>query len=140
MWNGLMINFFMTYSRSYRNQFMDLQSQSINWFLYYRDLHPERVKKRKVITWLIHFIQLFLYLQKTSENFLFSEVFRGYRKTLVTQNVLSNWTKLRNRIWNKINFNTFHSGSYYSIRCSILWIKLRVFRVQIQLVSNSELT
>ena len=29
---------------SYRNQFIDLKSKSIDWFLYDRSLHYERVK------------------------------------------------------------------------------------------------
>ena len=36
-------NSFMTKVPSYRNQFIDLQSKSMNWFLYNRDLRHERV-------------------------------------------------------------------------------------------------
>ena len=36
-------NFFMTRSLSYRNQSIDLQSKSMDWFLYDRDLYHERL-------------------------------------------------------------------------------------------------
>ena len=32
-------------SQSYRSQFIDLQSKSMDWFLYNRDIRHERVKK-----------------------------------------------------------------------------------------------
>ena len=35
----------MVKSLSYRNQSIDLQSKSMDWFLFDRDLHHERVKK-----------------------------------------------------------------------------------------------
>ena len=38
------VNFFMTQSLSYRNQFIDLLFKSMDWFLYDRDLRHERVK------------------------------------------------------------------------------------------------
>ena len=38
-------NSFMTESLSYRNQCIDLQSQSMDWFLYDRNVCHERVKK-----------------------------------------------------------------------------------------------
>ena len=38
------INSFMNRSLAYRNQSIDLQSKSVNWFLYDRDLCHERVK------------------------------------------------------------------------------------------------
>ena len=40
----IFINSFMTESLSHRNQPIDLQSKSMDWFLYYMDLHHERVK------------------------------------------------------------------------------------------------
>ena len=33
-------------SLSYRNQSIDLQNKSINWFLHDRDLRHERIKKK----------------------------------------------------------------------------------------------
>ena len=36
---------------SYRNQSIDLQSKSVNWFLYDKDLHHERVKIISVLWW-----------------------------------------------------------------------------------------
>ena len=40
----IFINSFMTESLSHRNQPIDLQSKSMDWFLYYMDLHHERFK------------------------------------------------------------------------------------------------
>ena len=40
----IFINSFMTESLSHRNQPIDLQSKSMDWFLYYMGLHHERVK------------------------------------------------------------------------------------------------
>ena len=37
-------------SLSYRNQFIDLQSKSIDWFLYDKYLRHERVKRASVLT------------------------------------------------------------------------------------------
>ena len=51
-----LINFFMMGSLSYRNQSTDLQSKSMGWFLYDRDLHHERVKY-----FLIHLFHCFIY-------------------------------------------------------------------------------
>ena len=51
-----LINFFMMGSLSYRNQSIDLQSKSMGWFLYDKDLHHERVKY-----FLIHLFHCFIY-------------------------------------------------------------------------------
>ena len=39
-----LFNFFMTEVTIYRNQWIDLLSKSMDWFLYDRDLRHERVK------------------------------------------------------------------------------------------------
>ena len=47
---SILLNFSWQKSQSYRNQSIDLQSKSVDWFLYDRDLRYERVKlikKRK---------------------------------------------------------------------------------------------
>ena len=41
--NCININSFMTESLSYSNQFIDLLRKSMDWFLYDRGLHHERV-------------------------------------------------------------------------------------------------
>ena len=41
-WNGLILSWWR--SLSYRNQSIDLQTKSMDWFLYDRDLRHERVK------------------------------------------------------------------------------------------------
>ena len=43
-----LFNFFITESLSCKNQSIDLQSKSIDWFLYDRDLHHERVNATHV--------------------------------------------------------------------------------------------
>ena len=40
-------------SLSYRNQSIDLQRKSMDWFLYNKDLRHERVKSRFIMLWLI---------------------------------------------------------------------------------------
>ena len=46
-----LFNSFMRRSLSYRNQSIDLQSKSMDWFLYHRDLRHERVFKEMGFEW-----------------------------------------------------------------------------------------
>ena len=43
---------------SYRNQFIDLQSNSVDWFLYDNGLHHERVKRSVILVILVVFAML----------------------------------------------------------------------------------
>ena len=45
--NTVDFNSFIRRSRSHRNQSTDLQRKSIDWFLYDRDLHLQKVKFTK---------------------------------------------------------------------------------------------
>ena len=80
----------MTEPLSYRNQSIELQSKSMDWFLYGRDLCHEKVKVnyRNMLT---HFRLLFpLYPLKTENVYPFPivfslltcNIFRGYKKRL----------------------------------------------------------
>ena len=67
------INFFMTDVLSHRNQSIDVQSKSLDLFLYNRDLRHERVK-------LCQANILFLYLPKASVKHCFLIFSRGTKR------------------------------------------------------------
>ena len=97
---------------SYRNQSIDLQSKSMNWFLYDNGLHHEKVKKpnERNHNVIVSFVLLDGSLKKEPNNvrlthlfsvhpfrtnwkhqkiLRFSVVFRGYRKGTLETNGLS---------------------------------------------------
>ena len=91
---------------SNRNQSIDLQSKSVDWFLYDRDLSHKRVNKLPLFNQLNSVLvnALILYPLKTPVNFWFSSVFREYKMgTLVRKGLITKSFEICTKCGN-INF------------------------------------